>query len=146
MPPQRVSFWGRVGSENIAILVWNQVWFSREPEEWTSFQLLMSKKEKVICKFEMDFTLTFFQFWRSDLSNDDITWIRTTTKKDFLKSISNSYISPSFLLIWIETINTFIHSSISLPMCDFRPKWAKCIPIFRPKRCKIPTWWGGTYG
>ena len=26
-----------------------------------------------------------------------------------------------------------------------RPKWAKCIPIFRPKRHKNPTRWGGTY-
>ena len=28
---------------------------------------------------------------------------------------------------------------------DSRPKWAKCIPVFRPKRLKNPTRWGGTY-
>ena len=28
---------------------------------------------------------------------------------------------------------------------DSRPKWAKCIPVFRPKRRKNPTRWGGTY-
>ena len=28
---------------------------------------------------------------------------------------------------------------------DSRPKWAKCIPVFRPKRHKNPTRWGGTY-
>ena len=28
---------------------------------------------------------------------------------------------------------------------DSRPKWAKCIPVFRPKRRKTPTRWGGTY-
>ena len=27
---------------------------------------------------------------------------------------------------------------------DFRPKWAKCIPVFRPKRPKNPTRGGGT--
>ena len=27
---------------------------------------------------------------------------------------------------------------------DSRPKWARCIPVFRPKRCKNPTRWGGT--
>ena len=27
---------------------------------------------------------------------------------------------------------------------DSRPKWARCIPVFRPKRCKNPTKWGGT--
>ena len=26
-----------------------------------------------------------------------------------------------------------------------RPKWAKCIPVFRPKQRKNPTRWGGTY-
>ena len=28
---------------------------------------------------------------------------------------------------------------------DSRPKRAKCIPVFRPKRRKNPTRWGGTY-
>ena len=28
---------------------------------------------------------------------------------------------------------------------DSRPKWAKCIFVFRPKRRKNPTRWGGTY-
>ena len=28
---------------------------------------------------------------------------------------------------------------------DSRPKWAKCIPVIRPKRCKNPTRWGSTY-
>ena len=28
---------------------------------------------------------------------------------------------------------------------DSRPKWAKCIPIFRPKQRKNPTRWGGIY-
>ena len=46
----------------------------------------------------------------------------------------------------IETINTFIHSvapSNTIP--DSRPKWAKCKPVFGPKRRKNPTRWGGTY-
>ena len=28
---------------------------------------------------------------------------------------------------------------------DSRPKWAKCIPVFRPRQRKSPTQWGGTY-
>ena len=46
----------------------------------------------------------------------------------------------------IETKTTFIHfrsSSKTIP--DSRPKWAKCIFVFRPKRRKNPTRWGGTY-
>ena len=46
----------------------------------------------------------------------------------------------------IETINTFIHSVVlSKTIPDSRPKWAKCIPVFRPKRRKNLTRWGGTY-
>ena len=46
----------------------------------------------------------------------------------------------------IETINTFIHSVVpSKTIPDSRPKWAKCVPVFRPKRRKNPTRWGGTY-
>ena len=28
---------------------------------------------------------------------------------------------------------------------DFRPKWSKSISVFRPKRLKTHTLWGGTY-
>ena len=46
----------------------------------------------------------------------------------------------------IETINTFIHSVVlSKTIPDSRTKWAKRIPIFRPKRRENPTRWGGTY-
>ena len=46
-----------------------------------------------------------------------------------------------------ETVNTFIHSVVPATQIipDSRPKWAKCIPVFRPKRRKNPTRWGGTY-
>ena len=37
---------------------------------------------------------------------------------------------------------TLVVPSKSTP--DSRPKWAKCIPVFRPKRCKNPTQWGAT--
>ena len=45
----------------------------------------------------------------------------------------------------IEIINTFIHPvdpSKTIP--DSRPKWAKFIPVFRPKQRKNPTRWGRT--
>ena len=45
-----------------------------------------------------------------------------------------------------ETINKFIHSRSSLKTIpDSRPKWAKFVPVFRPKRPKNHTLWGGTY-
>ena len=46
----------------------------------------------------------------------------------------------------IETINTFIHSVVhSKTILDSRPKWAKCIPVFTPKRCKNLIRWRGKY-
>ena len=37
----------------------------------------------------------------------------------------------------IETINTFIHSIVlSKTIPDSRPKWAKCISVFRPNGAK----------
>ena len=46
-----------------------------------------------------------------------------------------------------EVINTFIHSVVpSKTIPGARPKWAKCIPVFIPKRRKNPTRWGGKYG
>ena len=53
-----------------------------------------------------------------------------------------------FLSYWfgIETINAFIRSVVpSKTIPDSRPKWAKSIPVIRPKRLKNPTRWGGTY-
>ena len=46
----------------------------------------------------------------------------------------------------IETISTFIHSLVpSKTIPDSKPKWAKCIPVFRPKQRKNPARWGSTY-
>ena len=69
------------------------------------------------------------------------TSIRAKTQKLF-KSIWNSHISLSFLLIW-KCSYTPVVPSKTIP--DSRPKWAECISVFRPKRRKNPTRWGGTY-
>ena len=66
------------------------------------------------------------------------------------KNSSNPFQIRIFLFLsysfGIKTINTFINSVVpSKTIPDSRPKWAKCIPVFRPKRRKNPTWWGGTY-
>ena len=46
----------------------------------------------------------------------------------------------------IEMINMFTHSVVpSKTIPDSRPKWAKCISVFRPKGHKNPTRWDGTY-
>ena len=84
---------------------------------------------------------TRFQTWR--LRNYFIiTLIGTRTKK-----ISRSHVSLSFYLIWNwnhEYVRTLLRvSSRTIP--DYRPKWAKPLPVFRPKRRRNPTLWGGTY-
>ena len=79
--------------------------------------------------------------WPLGRNHVTITQIRAQTKK-FFKSIQNSHISLSFLLIWKRSY-TLVVPSKTIP--DSRPKWAKCTPVFRPKRRKNPTRWGGTY-
>ena len=66
------------------------------------------------------------------------------------KNYSNPFRIRIFLFLsysfGIETINTFIHSVVpSKTIPDSRPKWTKCILVFRPKRLKNPTRWDGTY-
>ena len=66
------------------------------------------------------------------------------------KNSSNPFPIRIFLFLslsfGIETINTFIHSVVpSKTTPHSRPKWAKCIPVFTPKRHKNPTRWGRTY-
>ena len=57
------------------------------------------------------------------------------------KSSSKPFLIRLFLFLsysfGIETTNTFIHSVVpSKTILDSRPKWAKCIPIFRPNGAK----------
>ena len=66
------------------------------------------------------------------------------------KNSSNAFWIHIFLFssysLGIERINTFIHPCSSLEnQPDSRPKWAKSVPVFRPKRPKNPTLWVGTY-
>ena len=63
------------------------------------------------------------------------------------KKYSNPFRIRMFLFLsysfGIETINTFIPSVLpSKTIPDSRPKWAKCIPVCRPKRSKTPQWDG----
>ena len=64
-------------------------------------------------------------------------------KRDFLKSISGS-----FFLIHLELkrqirLYTPVLPSKAIPVS--RPQWTKSTPVFRPKRRKKHTLWGGTY-
>ena len=64
-------------------------------------------------------------------------------KRDFLKSISSS-----FFLIHLELkrqirLYTPVVPSKTIPVS--RPQWTKSTPVFRPKRRKKHTLWGGTY-
>ena len=60
-------------------------------------------------------------------------------QKKFFKPISNSHISLSFLPIWIETINTFIHSRSSLVNhTRFQTKMGKVYTRFQTKTAQKP--------
>ena len=59
-------------------------------------------------------------------------------QKKHFKSISNSHISLSFLLVW-NWNDKYVHT---LPLFSRKPK-ADSRP--KPKQCKNPTRWGGTY-
>ena len=54
--------------------------------------------------------------------------------------------SLSFSLIWNWNNNSTFYTPVvpfkTIP--DSRPTWAKSIPVFKPKRRKHPTQWGGT--
>ena len=58
-------------------------------------------------------------------------------QKNLFKSIWNSHISLSFLLTWNRN-DKYVHTHRS-------SLGATCIPVFRPKRRKNLTRWGGTY-
>ena len=67
-----------------------------------------------------------------------------TAKRDFLKFISSSHITPS--LLGIETANTFIHPVVpSKTIPDSRSKWEESFPVLRPKGRKNYTLWGCIY-
>ena len=53
------------------------------------------------------------------------------------------FLSYSFGIETIYTSYTCVVPSKTKP--NSRPKWVKCLPIFRPKRLKPHTRWAGTY-
>ena len=72
------------------------------------------------------------------------SWLSLLRLEHKQKCSSNPFQMCIFLflsyLFGIETINTFIPPVVpSKTIPDSRQKWAKCIPIFRPKQCKNPT-------
>ena len=68
-------------------------------------------------------------------------------QKYFLKSISNSHITLSFLFIWkCLTTNTLIHNRSSLVHhTQFQTKMGKIYTRFQTKATQNPTFWGSTY-
>ena len=74
---------------------------------------------------------TRFQTWPLGRNYVTITWIRARNLK-FFKFIS---VRIFLFLSYSSGIET-----ITIP--DSSPKWAKCIPVFKPKRRKNPTRWG----
>ena len=77
----------------------------------------------------------------------NIRYIRAQ-KKQFLKfvSIHGEFAYFSFSLTHLELkrlIRSYTPVVFSKTIPDSRPKWAKCISVFRPKRRKNPTRWGG---
>ena len=74
-------------------------------------------------------------------------------QQDRTKKISqNPFLICGFfffpLHLELKPVNTFILSDLRVPsrtVPDSKPKWAKSIPVFRPKGRKNPFLWGGTY-
>ena len=74
-------------------------------------------------------------------------------QQDRTKKISqNPFLICVFLFfpphLEVKPVNTFIQSDLPVPsrtVPDSKPKWAKSIPVFRPKGRKNPFLWGGTY-
>ena len=62
-------------------------------------------------------------------------------QKKFFKFISNSRISLSFLLIWSwnDNLSSCTPVTPSKTILDSTPKWAKSIPVFRPKNAQKET-------
>ena len=67
------------------------------------------------------------------------------------KNYSNPFRIRIFLFLSLthleskRQIRSFTPIVPSKTIPDSRPKWAKCILVFRPTRRKNPTRWGGTY-
>ena len=61
---------------------------------------------------------------KNDACHNYLDEFRTATNK-------NSHDYFYFLLIWIETLNTFIHTRSSLANNDSKPKWTKSVPASR---------------
>ena len=71
---------------------------------------------------------------------------QNSNKIYFLKFISNSQISLSFLFVWNETINRFVHSPSSLENhIRFQTKMNKVYTRFETKTAQHRALWGGTY-
>ena len=86
---------------------------------------------------------TRFQTW--PLGNYvTITEIRTPTK-NISNFASNSHISLSFLFIIRSYTSVYIYLVSSKTIPGSRPKWAKPIPVFKPKRRKNYTLCSCTY-
>ena len=89
---------------------------------------------------------TRFQTWPFGRNYVIIIQIRAQTKRILQTHFEFAYFSfflPHLKLKrWIRSYTPVVPSK-TIP--NFRPKGAKCIHVFRPKRHKNPTRWGGTY-
>ena len=98
-----------------------------------SWEIRARKGKRVIFTIEdMDFSWWCSRVWYE------------RQQKDFLKFISNSHIILWFYFSFIrnQSVNIFIKHhrvSPSKTISDFRPKWAKPITVFKPKRRKNRT-------
>ena len=106
-----------------------------------SWKIRARKRKQILFTIEdMDFSSWGSGVWL-------LVWLERQ-QKDFLKFISNSHFKGFFFLIHFGTnrqICSYTTVAPSKTIPDSRPNWAKSIPVFRPKRRKNHTLWGGTY-
>ena len=84
---------------------------------------------------------THFQTWPLGRNYVIITEIRVPTNA--FQTHIFLYRTYSFGIEMIPCLYTPLVPSKTIP--NFRQKWAKCIPVFRPKRTKNHTLWDSTY-
>ena len=84
---------------------------------------------------------THFQTWPLGRNYVIITQIRVPTNAFRIHIFL--YRTYSFRIEMIACLYTPLVPSKTIP--NFRQKWAKCIPVFRPKRPKHHTLWDSTY-
>ena len=118
----------------------------------SSFQFLMSKKESLICEFEMDFKKSFC--WRSNLSNGDIISVLCKHECYVLWPPPGLKTGVEIDIFWSVIRSEFGRTGRHIPTKEYPPLLgvrriahnAPCLPLplFCTSACACVLWVGKT--